>query len=150
MLSLLHNTFKYKDKVLMKTLYCTYVRPNLEFAVQAWNTFYNKDINVLAKVQRRATKMIPELRHLDYKNRLKALDLTTLEVRRLRGDLIQQFKIYKGFEIIELKHAQFPAYSIRTSGPASNIRSNKHRLQSELVKTCSRRQNKITTYISIS
>jgi hypothetical protein len=35
--------------------------------------------------------MIPELRHLDYENRLKALDLTTLEVRRLRGDLIQQF-----------------------------------------------------------
>ena len=84
--------------------------------------------------------MIPELWHLDYENRPKALDLTTLEVRRLRGDLIQQFKIYKGFEIIELKHAQFPAHSISTSGPASNIRGNKHRLQSELVKTCSRRQ----------
>jgi hypothetical protein len=147
MLSLLNNTFKYKDKVLMKTLYCTYVRPNLEFAIQAWSPFYNKDINELEKVQRRATKMIPELRHLDYENRLKALDLTTLEVRRLRGDLIQQFKIYKGFEIIELKHAQFPAHSINTSGPASNIRGNKHRLQSELVKTCSRRQNFFTNRV---
>ena len=85
----------------MKTLYCKYVRPNLEFAIQTWNPFYNKDINELEKVQRRATKMIPELRHIDYENRLKALDLTTLEVRRLRGALIKQFKIYKGFEMIE-------------------------------------------------
>ncbi len=65
----------------MKTLYCTYVRPKLEFAIQAWSPFYNKDINELEKVQRRATKMIPEVRHFDYENRLKALDLTTLEVR---------------------------------------------------------------------
>ena len=122
MLSLLNNIFKYKDKVHTKTLYCTYVRPNLEFSIQEWIPFYNKDINELEKVQRRATKMIPELRHLDYENRLKALDLTTLEVRRLRGDLIQQFKIYKGLEMIELKHAQFPAHSISKSGTASNIR----------------------------
>ena len=147
MLSLLNNTFKYKDKALMKTLYCTYVRPNLEFAIQAWNPYYNKDINELEKVQRRATKLIPELRHLDYQHRLKALDLTTLEVRRLRGDLIQQFKISKGLEIIELKQAQYPAHSIGTSGPASNIRGNKHRLQSELVKNCMKRQNFFTNRV---
>ena len=147
MLSLLNNTFKYKDKALMKTLYCTYVRPNLEFAIQAWNPYYNKDINELEKVQRRATKLIPELRHLDYQQRLKALDLTTLEVRRLRGDLIQQFKISKGLEIIELKQAQYPAHSIGTSGPASNIRGNKHRLQSELVKNCMKRQNFFTNRV---
>jgi hypothetical protein len=59
MLSLLNNTFQYKHKYLMKTLYCTYVRPNKEFAIQAWSHYYIKDINKLEKVQRRATKMIP-------------------------------------------------------------------------------------------
>ena len=59
------------------------------------------NVTMIKKLQRRATKMIPELRHIDYENRLKALDLTTLEVRRLRGALIKQFKIYKGFEMIE-------------------------------------------------
>ena len=60
MLSQLNNTFRYKDKDLMKTLYCVYVRPHLELAIQACNPFYKKDINQLEKVQRRATKMIPE------------------------------------------------------------------------------------------
>ncbi|XP_065683334.1 uncharacterized protein LOC136096110 [Hydra vulgaris] len=50
-LSLLSNTFKYKDKDLIKTLYCTYVRPNLEFSIQAWSPYYTKDINELEKVQ---------------------------------------------------------------------------------------------------
>jgi uncharacterized protein YchJ len=79
MLSLLNNTFKYKDKALMLTLYCTYVRPNLEFAIQAWNPYYNKDINELEKVQRSATKLMPELRHLDFEQRLKTLDLTFIK-----------------------------------------------------------------------
>jgi ribonuclease P/MRP protein subunit RPP40 len=59
MLSLLNNTFQYKNKDLIKTLYCTYVRPNIVFTIQAWNPYYIKDINELEKVQRRATKMIP-------------------------------------------------------------------------------------------
>ena len=76
-LALLDKTFTYKEKKLMKTLYCTYVRPHLEFAIQAWCPYFIKDIKELEDVQKRATKSIPELRHLRYEERLKALRLTT-------------------------------------------------------------------------
>ena len=59
-----------------------------------------KDINRLERIQRRATKLIPELRNKSYESRLKALNLFTLSKRRLRGDMIETFKILKGFEKI--------------------------------------------------
>ena len=40
------------------------------------------------KIQRRATKLIPGYKELDYKERLKRLTLPTLSYRRLRGDMI--------------------------------------------------------------
>ena len=92
-LSILDNTRTYKDKNLMKVLYCTYARPHLEFAVQSWCPYLIKDIKELENVQRRATKMVPEIRHLSYEDRLTALGLSTLEELRLRGDLIQKFLI---------------------------------------------------------
>ena len=47
----------------------------------------------IEKVQRRATKLIPALKDLDYKERMRQLKLPTLKYRRYRGDLIQVFKI---------------------------------------------------------
>ena len=44
-------------------------------------------------MQRRFTKCIIGCQNLDYPERLKALDLPSLEFRRLRGDLIEVYKI---------------------------------------------------------
>ena len=44
--------------------------------------------------------MIPGLRHMDYPNRLQVLNITTLETRRLRADLLEVFKIFIGLESI--------------------------------------------------
>ena len=52
---------------------------------------------MLEKIQRRATKLIPELRDLTYEER----GLTTLETRRLRGDQIEVFKILNGYDNID-------------------------------------------------
>ena len=52
-----------------------------------------KDIDKLERVQRRATKLIPELRILSYEDRVQQCKLTTLETRRVRGDQIEVFKI---------------------------------------------------------
>ena len=59
------------------------------------------DTDMLEKIQRRATKLIPGLRDLRYEERLKECGLTTLETRRLRGDQIEVFKILNGYENIE-------------------------------------------------
>ena len=56
------------------------------------------DIDTLQRIQRRATKIIPELRDLTYEERLKECGLTTLETRRLSGDQIEVFKILNGYE----------------------------------------------------
>ena len=56
---------------------------------------------MLKCIQRRATKIIPELRDLSYEERLKECALTTLETRRLRGDQIEVFKILNGYENID-------------------------------------------------
>ena len=56
---------------------------------------------MLEKIQRRATKLIPELRDLTYEERLKECGLTTLDTRRIRGDQIEVFNILNGYENID-------------------------------------------------
>ena len=60
-----------------------------------------KDIDILERVQRRATKIIPKLRNNNYEMRLKECGLITLETRRLRGDQIEVFKILNGYGNID-------------------------------------------------
>ena len=62
---------------------------------------YIRIIDMLERVQRRATKMIQKLRNISYEMRLKECGLTTLETRRLRGDQIEVFKILNGYENID-------------------------------------------------
>ena len=69
----------YKEKELIIPLHKTIVRPHLEYCIQAWRLYRKKDIDVLQKVQRRATKMIRRLRNISYEMRLKECGLTTLE-----------------------------------------------------------------------
>ena len=99
-LGLLKRTFISRDKFLWKKLYTTYVRPHVEFAVQAWNPYYVKDINLLEKVQRRATKICHELKNINYEDRCMILNLTSLKRRRIRGDLIQKYKFHNGLDEI--------------------------------------------------
>lgn len=87
-----------RDKNTIIRLYKGLVRPKLEYCIQAWNPSLIKDIELLEQIQHRATKLIPEISHLPYHERLKHLNLTTLELRRHRGDLIETFKILKGKE----------------------------------------------------
>ena len=77
-------------------MYKAIVRPHLEYCVQAWAPYLQKDIITLEKVQRLATRMISGQRGKSYGQRLQGLELFSLQRRRLRGDLIETFKIMKG------------------------------------------------------
>ena len=92
MLGLLRHTFSYRGADLWKKLYTTYVRPQLEFAVAVWNPYLKGDIKALEGVQHRATKIAHSMKRHSYEERCEQLDLTSLENRRIRGDMIQHFK----------------------------------------------------------
>ena len=83
-------------------LYRALVHPRMEFTIQAWSCYLKKNIRKLKRVQRCTTKLIPGLAHMSYKDWLTYLNLTTLEERRRRGDLIKVFKIIKGFDKISV------------------------------------------------
>ena len=100
-LGLIRRNITYKGKQLIIPLYKAIVIPHLEYCIQAWRPYRKKDIDTLERIQRRATKMIPELRDLSYEERLKECGLTTLETSRLRGDQIEVFKILNGYENID-------------------------------------------------
>ena len=100
-LGMIRRNITYKEKSLIMPLYKAIVRPHLEYCIQAWNPYLRKDVDMLEKIQRRATKLIPGLRDLTYEERLNECGLTTLETRRLRGDQIEVFKILNGYENID-------------------------------------------------
>ncbi|CAL4058833.1 unnamed protein product, partial [Meganyctiphanes norvegica] len=106
----IRRTFTYMDIPMFKGLYPSLVRSHMEHAVQAWSPHLKKDINLLEKVQQRATRLVPQLRGLSYEVRLERLGLTSLEERRFRGDLIEVFKIMHGYENID--RSQF--FKLRT------------------------------------
>ncbi len=90
-------SFKYINQESFKKLYKSYIRPNLEFCISAWSPYLSKDIKILESVQRRATRYVPGLLNMDYEKRLEKLNIYNLTARRLRGDLIETYKLLNGF-----------------------------------------------------
>ena len=101
MVGWIKRTFSYMDIDMFKALYPSLVRSHMEYAVQAWSPQLKKDIQLLEKVQQRATKLVHSIKNEPYDKRREKLGLTTLEDRRFRGDLIQVFKIVHGLENID-------------------------------------------------
>ena len=118
-------------EVILK-LYLALVRPHLDYAVQFWSPYYRMDIDRLESIQRRMTKMIQGMRNLRYEERLKRLNLHTLERRRVRGDLIEVYKWVKGFNRGELGKVLIVSEQRRTR--SNGCKLDKFRFRKEIGK----------------
>ena len=100
-LGLIRRNITYMEKKLITPLYKAIVRPHLESCIRARRPYRKKDIIKVESVQRGATKLIPELRHFSYERRLLEGELTSLETRKLRSDLLEVLKILNWNEDID-------------------------------------------------
>ena len=96
-LGLISKTVKFRNPNILLNLYKSMVRPHLEYCSVVWSPYFSKDRVLLEKVQHRFTRLFPDLKKLPYDCRLKQLGLWSLEERRNRADLIEIFKMVKGF-----------------------------------------------------
>ncbi len=68
------------------------IRPKLECTSVVWSP-HKKEIRKLERIHRIATKLIPEISNMTYKERPREMEFPTLEQRRERGDRITLYKL---------------------------------------------------------
>ena len=104
----IHRCFVSRDTNLLMRAYLVYVRPILEYNSVVWSPYRKQDIEAIERVQRRFTKRLRGYGSHSYSERLQLLKLPSLELRRLRIDLIWCYKIVFGlvdlctYELFEL------------------------------------------------
>ena len=133
-IGLIKRGFDCLDTEMFMNLYPVLIRPLLEYCVQVWSPHKQGDIDLIERVQRRATKIIPALKHLPYEERLRRLKLTTLEERRVRGDMIETYKLLTGKE--DIKPDRFFTKAEVRGDPdlTHNMKIFKHRFEKDIRK----------------
>ena len=97
-------------------------RCHLEYAVSVWNPHRLGLIEDMEKVQKRATKLIRECKNLPYKDRLNWLNLPSLKYRRIRGDMIEVFKILNALYDVDVLPPLIRNLDSRTRGNSLKLK----------------------------
>ena len=92
-LGIIRRTYMFLNMEIFIPLYKALVCSHFDYAMSTWNPHMIKHIEPIESVQRRATKLVPKIKNLTYPDKLRALNLPTLSYRRLRGDMIEVYKI---------------------------------------------------------
>ena len=95
-IGILFRSFVTRDVRTLRQAYVTFIRPILEYASTVWSTYKVKHITAIERIQRHFTRRISSLHELSYSERLAVINLDTLELRRLRADLLMYYKILNG------------------------------------------------------
>ena len=82
---ILFKGFTTRSVPVLRKAFLTYVKPVLEYAYNVWAPYLIKHISALERAKKDFTKRIPSLSNLSYPERLAALDLEPLELRRLKS-----------------------------------------------------------------
>ena len=93
LMGIIRRTFDHMDEQCFSTIFKSLIRPHIKYANQIWSPHLKNHITSLENVKRRATKFIPGFKDIEYKERLWKQKLPTLAYRRLRGDMIELYKI---------------------------------------------------------
>ena len=92
-------TFLSRDKRTMLTLWKQLIQPVIDYCSPLWIPHQRKDLERLEAVQRRFTSKITEVKELDYRDRLKALGLYSIQRRFERFMVINVWKILEGYTV---------------------------------------------------
>ena len=103
MLAFIAKGIEYKGKEVLLQLNKALVRPHLEYCAQFWSPYLRKAAVALEAIQRRFTRLIPEMRGLLYEERLNSLGRYSLEFRRMRGDQFEVYKMIKGMDKVDVE-----------------------------------------------
>ena len=131
---------------LAKIIYPTFVRPHLEFASATWPVIKKCHIKILEAVQRRATRTY-ELKNNDYEKRLESLGWMPIKARRLRGDLIQTYRLYHGMDKASLSVRFFTGATISENINTRSAASGAH-ITCEPASKCTTRHNFLLNRVS--
>ena len=119
-------SFSSSNIIVYTNLFKTYIRPILEYNTVVWSPHLVSDIQRVEKVQRRFTKMVCQktnTKFSSYQDRLNIMNLDTLEIRRVRFDLMFMYKILNNIVDVD----QNDLFKINRAAKIYNLRS--HNLQ---------------------
>ena len=104
------------------------MRSHLEYGHSVWNPYRIGLISDLERVQKRATKLVKCCKKLSYSDRLRFLEIPTLKFRRTRGDMIEVFKILRGFYDADTIPILLRNHDLRTRGNDLKLLHSRSRL----------------------
>ena len=122
-------SFTAKNQDILKRAFCTYVRPILEYCSPIRNPHKKYLIDRIKRIQRRFTKAISSVASHPYMEKLRLLNLPTLEKRRLWVDLSLCFKLRRGLLNCTASFSLIPSTYSRTRGHNFKLRTGKIRCE---------------------
>ena len=125
-IGIMRRTFAYLDKRSFTILYNQKIRTHLEWGSVAYPPQTKAESSLLERAQNKATNMVNEFRGLNSDERREDLGLFSLTYRRLRGDMIEVYKLLKG--VTKMDYRQF--WEVRDSRTGPTL------LKTQLGPTC--------------